>query len=112
MAAALVLPVGLATGQFFIPTFPFGTLEWTIIGLGVINAVAYTTLIAVSGMAGPVFASQTGYIVTLAGVIWGIVLFGETHSAWVWGSVVMMMLGLALVTPRRRDDKDEIVEAS
>jgi drug/metabolite transporter (DMT)-like permease len=66
----------------------------------------------VIGLAGSVFASQTGYVVTLAGVIWGIVLFGETHSAWVWGSVVMMMLGLALVTPRRRDDKDEIVEAS
>jgi len=39
----------------------------------------------------------------LAGVIWGIYLFGESHSAWVWGSVVTMMLGLALVTPRRTD---------
>ena len=54
-------------------------------------------------LAGPLFASQTGYVVTLAGVIWGIYLFGESHSAWVWGSVVVMMLGLALVTPRRTD---------
>ena len=106
MAAALVLPVGLATGQFFIPTFPFGTLEWTIIGLGMINAVAYTTLIAVIGMAGPVFASQTGYVVTLAGVFWGMALFGEQHSPWVWASLVTMMVGMSLVSPRQeKSDK-------
>ena len=65
-------------------------------------------------LAGPLFASQTGYVVTLAGVIWGIYLFGETHSAWVWGSVVVMMLGLALVTPRRTDADadDNAAEAS
>ena len=36
----------------------------------------------------------------------------ETHSAWVWGSVVVMMLGLALVTPRRTDADDNVAEAS
>ena len=102
VAALIMLPVAIGTGQMFLPAFPFGTVEWTVIGLGLINAVAYTTFIMVVGMAGSVFASQTGYVVTLAGVIWGILLFGETHSAWVWGSVAMMMLGLALVTPRRR----------
>ena len=109
-AAMIMLPVAILTDQMFLPTFPLGTVEWTIIGLGLINAVAYTTFVMVIGLAGPVFASQTGYVVTLAGVIWGIILFGETHSAWVWASVAMMMLGLALVTPRRRavpgeDDK-------
>lgn len=102
MAAALILPVSLATGQAFMPAFPFGTLEWTIIGLGIINAMAYTTFIAVIGMAGPVFASQTGYVVTLAGVFWGMALFGEQHSVWVWGSLVTMLVGMSLVTPRRR----------
>jgi drug/metabolite transporter (DMT)-like permease len=111
-AAVIILPVALLTDQMFLPAFPFGTLEWTVIGLGLINAVAYTIFVMVIGLAGSVFASQTGYVVTLAGVIWGIYLFGETHSAWVWASVAMMMLGLALVTPRRRevpgeDDKAE-----
>ena len=102
-AAMIILPVAILSDQMFLPVFPFGTVEWTVIGLGLINAVAYTTFIMVIGMAGSVFASQTGYVVTLAGVIWGIYLFGETHSAWVWASVAMMMLGLALVTPRRRE---------
>jgi drug/metabolite transporter (DMT)-like permease len=106
-AAMIMLPVAILTDQMFLPTFPFGTLEWTVIGLGLINAVAYTTFVMVIGLAGSVFASQTGYVVTLAGVIWGIVLFGETHSAWVWASVAMMMLGLALVTPRGRGSQTE-----
>jgi drug/metabolite transporter (DMT)-like permease len=113
-AAAIMLPIALGSGQIFMPSLSFGTLEWTIIGLGLINAVAYTTFIMVIRLAGPLFASQTGYVVTLAGVIWGIYLFGETHSAWVWGSVVVMMLGLALVTPRRTDADadDNAAEAS
>jgi len=106
-AALIMLPVAVGTNQMFLPAFPFGTVEWTIIGLGLINAIAYTTFIMVIGLAGSVFASQTGYVVTLAGVVWGICLFGETHSAWVWASVAMMMLGLALVTPRRRETPGE-----
>jgi drug/metabolite transporter (DMT)-like permease len=51
--------------------------------------------------AGPLFASQVGYVVTLAGVFWGMLLFGESHSAWVWVSLVTMLAGLALVTPRK-----------
>jgi drug/metabolite transporter (DMT)-like permease len=55
---------------------------------------------------GPVFASQTGYIVTLTGVLWGIAIFGESHSLWVWGALVSMVIGLVLVKPRK-DEQDE-----
>ena len=103
LAAVIMLPITLASGQMFFPAFPFGTLEWSIIALSTITAVAYTLFITVINIAGPVFASQTGYLVTLGGVVWGMVLFGETHSPWVWASVVTMMMGLALVTPRKQD---------
>ena len=106
LAAAVMLPVTLASGQMFLPAFPFATLEWTILALAVITAVAYTLFITVINIAGPVFASQTGYLVTLGGVVWGMALFGETHSPWVWASVVTMILGLALVTPRGKDGPD------
>ena len=49
--AAAVLPIALG-GQMFMPSPSFGTLEWTIIGLGLINAVAYTTFIMIR-LAGP-----------------------------------------------------------
>ena len=106
LAAVILLPVTLVSGQMFLPAVPLGTLEWTILALALITAVAYTLFISVINIAGPVFASQTGYLVTLGGVVWGMVLFGETHSPWVWASVVTMILGLALVTPRGKDGPD------
>ncbi|MEC7238219.1 MAG: DMT family transporter, partial [Pseudomonadota bacterium] len=42
LAAVILLPVTLASGQMFLPAVPFGTLEWTILALAVITAVAYT----------------------------------------------------------------------
>jgi drug/metabolite transporter (DMT)-like permease len=49
-----------------------------------------------------VFAGQVAYAVTLAGVFWGMALFGERHSSRIWLSLGLMLAGLALVTPRRR----------
>jgi drug/metabolite transporter (DMT)-like permease len=104
ISAVIMAPVAYASGHLFVPAFPFGTLEWTVLGLGLITAFAYSTYVMLIKMAGPVFASQTGYVVTLAGVFWGIWLFDETHSSWVWGSLVMMMIGLTLVMPRRQSE--------
>ena len=36
------------------------------------------------------------------------VLFGETHSSWVWASVATMIMGLALVTPRKQQDNEPV----
>ena len=67
---------------------------------------------------GAVFASQAGYVVTLAGVLWGVIIFGETHSGWVWLAMCLIMIGLALVTPRelnsaqREPDKHVVKEVN
>ena len=102
LAAIILGPTAILSGHMFIPSFPFGTVEWTIIGLGMITAVAYSMFVMTIAMAGPLFASQVGYVVTLAGVFWGMAIFGETHSQWVWASLGIMILGMALVTPRRK----------
>ena len=53
---------------------------------------------------GAVFASQCAYAVTISGVIWGIIVFSEQHSIWVWSSVVVMLFGLALVLPAKETE--------
>ena len=40
-------------------------------------------------------------VVTLTGIGWGVVLFGERHSPWVWGAAGLIFTGLALVNLRR-----------
>ena len=48
-------------------------------------------------MAGAVYLGQVGYLVTLFGVLWGVLFFGETPSAWLWVAVVLVATGVALV---------------
>jgi drug/metabolite transporter (DMT)-like permease len=102
VAAALMMsPVLYATGTFVPFAWPWREVEWAMLGLGIINAVSYSLFIRLVESAGPVFTSQTANLVTLFGVLWGIVIFGEQHSAWVWLSLATMMLALSLVAPRR-----------
>ena len=54
---------------------------------------------------GPVFASQVGYIVTLSGVFWGILIFGEKHSYLVFLSLTTVLFGLALVNPKETSNR-------
>lgn len=101
LAGVILLPIAVAKGQFYVPQFPFGVAEYALLGLSVISVFAYTMFVFSVAKFGAVFASQTGYIVTLAGVFWGMAIFGEEHSIWVWMALATMITGLALVSPRQ-----------
>ena len=101
LAGVILLPIAIAKGQFYVPKFPFGTADYALLGLSVISVFAYTMFVFSVAKFGAVFASQTGYIVTLAGVFWGMAIFGEEHSIWVWMALATMITGLALVSPRQ-----------
>ncbi|MBT3556212.1 MAG: DMT family transporter [Rhodospirillales bacterium] len=84
-----------------IPVFePWGRLQWSATGAGILSGGAFTCLLYVIRTSGPVFASQSAYIITLAGVAWGMVLFGERHSVYIWAALALVLAGSALVTPR------------
>ena len=101
MAAAALLPFAFMTDSIFVPSFPPQTVDFAVLGLGLITVVAYTMFVMSVAMFGSVFASQVGYLVTLAGVFWGLLIFDESHSLWIWLSLATMIIGLALVTPRK-----------
>ena len=101
-SAIILAPVGIATNNMFMLDVTNGLITTSIVTLAVINATAYSAFVACIAVAGPLFASQVGYVVTLAGVFWGIAIFGETHSIWVWASLVTMLFGLMLVSPRKQ----------
>jgi drug/metabolite transporter (DMT)-like permease len=101
-ASLLMIPVLYVTGSFVPFGWPWGIVEWSFFGLGAINAVAYTLYFILVEHAGPVFSSFTANMVTLFGVFWGIVIFSEQNSIWVWLSFATIMIALALVAPRGR----------
>ena len=102
MAAVTLLPFTIVTDSFFSPSFPLQTADYAVIGLGLITVLAYTMFVLSVALFGSVFSSQVGYIVTLTGVFWGMFIFGESPSVWIWLSLSAMIIGLALVTPRKK----------
>ncbi len=100
MATLFLLPIAAATGSFVaLPLSGWTAIEFSIVAMGLVNVVSYAAFIYLIAIGGPVFASQMAYVVTLSGVLWGIALFSETHSAWVWAALIVMLTGVALVKP-------------
>ena len=109
--------MGFTSAAFlFIPTYLTGALTetlststemtLTIFGLGLIGATAYACFVFTVRISGPIFASQVGYLVTMSGIIWGAMIFGETHSAWIWIAFILMMLGLLCINPRKTSHQE------
>jgi len=79
-----------------------GPPELAIFAISFLHMGSYMGFVWLIDRAGPVFASQVGYVITGSGVVLGMIIFHERHSAWIWGALVMIFFGLALVKPRGR----------
>ena len=107
VSAIITFFLSLVMDQFFIlqPTNLY--LFISTLGLGFISATAYSIFIYLIGRAGSVFSSQVGYLVTFFGVVWGIIILGESHSVFVWISLAMIMMGIFLVQPKQTSESTD-----
>ena len=100
-AAVLTLPIALAFGQFQWVVPPFGVGERALllhIALASVNFYAIFELIRI---AGPTYMSQSNFLSVGFGVVFGMVLFDERHSLYVWAAIALVLAGVALVNLRR-----------
>lgn len=98
-ALVLLLPVTAALDGWM-PLGRFDAAEFALYATTCLHIGAYGGFVWLIGRAGPVFAAQVGYVVTLTGVFLGMIVLGETNSGWFWFSLVAMLTGLTLVRPR------------
>ena len=97
----LCVPLVWGSGQWFVP-LPFGKPEAALLGSSALHGLLYAGYVALAARAGAVFAAQTSYIVTAAGLCWAMALLGERFSGVIWLAVLVMLAGIALVQPRLR----------
>lgn len=97
----ILLPFVVARGEV-IPLWQggWGRIELSVLGIGVLHAIAYVGYVWLVTRAGAVFAAQVAYLVTVFGVFWSIILLSEQYSAWVWMALITMLGGLFLVRPK------------
>lgn len=105
-------PLGLATGALLAAACCLGALglmlgqlpfsaSWAALGLlplqAAITAVAYLLYFRLMGAAGSVVTSQAGYLISIFGIAWGAVLFGERMGWLTVPAAALVFGGLYLV---------------
>jgi drug/metabolite transporter (DMT)-like permease len=103
------VPVLVVTGQWLNPFADPGQPELALLAMGIIHALVYATFVWLVGIAGPVFAGQTAYLVTACGMVWAMVLLDERFAPTVWAAMATMLAGVALVRPRTGRGNETLV---
>lgn len=97
-AAALLLPLMAASGQFYLFDGAAPGVNWNFLYATLLNSVFYVLFLEIIRLSGPVFFSQMNYLAVAAGFGWGMVLFGERYSLYVWGGTALMAISVLLLT--------------
>lgn len=108
----LAVPLAWFSGQWVDLSQPWGVAEWSLHGSSAIHAFVYSAYVWLVGRTGSVFASQVSYLVTGTGVLWAMLLLGETYSVWAWTALAVMMIGLFLVRPVTGDDGPKVANVA
>lgn len=106
-ASLFSLPVMLVLGAFhplFADAFTGGPLapDLAMVGQMLITCVAYVMYFEINARTGPVYLSQVSYVVNVAGLFWGFVIFAEVPSPWLWATVALVFSGVYLVNRSTR----------
>ena len=101
LSALLTLPIAMAQGQLFMLSLALGDGFWLILLNALVDTANYVFYLLLIAVAGAVFASQTAYVTTLAGIFWSIGLLGEQMTSVTWFALALIFLGLLVVGPKR-----------
>jgi len=101
IGCVITFPLAVATGSWVDMSTPWQSAERALLLSSLCHVAAYTGYVWLVGQAGPVFASQIAYVVTISAVILSSQLLNESYSAWVWLALALMIAGLTLLQPRK-----------
>ncbi|MEM7630755.1 MAG: DMT family transporter [Pseudomonadota bacterium] len=97
----IALPLALLSGQWIDPRPPYGAPEIAQVLGSVTHVLVYAGYVWLVGQAGPVFAVQVSFLVTLFGVFWARIILAEAYPPAVWIALGLMLVGMYLVQPRK-----------
>jgi CheY-like chemotaxis protein len=101
----MLLPLAEWQGQLM-PLGPtIGRLEILVALMGVVAAGSLLLAFHLVAKAGAVFYSQSAYAMTIAGVVWGMLLLNEELSMAAWAAFALILAGMYLVEPNSNDDE-------
>ena len=103
-STVLALVLSVATGNFIAPSTLASPLGAVIVLLAIATVIVNITFFLLLKLGGGVFTSQKAYVTAIAGVLWGILLLGETMSPLAWGAIALVLIGMYLVELKTSDE--------
>ncbi|WP_298722738.1 DMT family transporter [uncultured Ferrovibrio sp.] len=112
-AAPLALAAGTLLGAAFwllIACAAFGMLylpstaapaDWTLIAAGLFACLSFIPYFELQRVAGPVYLSQIGYVMSATSLAIGTFVFGERYGLLVWLAAAVIVAGIVLVNRRQ-----------
>lgn len=97
IALIVIIPVMLISNVSFGVQNFLGKSEYALIASSILHVGCYASYLFLIRHTGAIFASQVAYVVTLSGVLWGILIFSESHNLWTWAALATAIVGLSLV---------------
>ena len=98
LTAILILPLMLGVHGGWAFDGAFGTGHIALIAIMPLMGLVWCFAMEIARIADAVYLSLFDYLATLAGVGWGILIFAERHSPWIWGALVLLLASITLVT--------------
>jgi len=111
LSALMLAPIAYFTGDLMQLGPGLGKLEALVILMGVVGASSLILSVRVIATAGAVFYSQSAYAMTIAGVVWGMLLLNEELSMMAWIAFGIIFIGMYLVEPKA-SDKELVINRS
>jgi DNA-binding response OmpR family regulator len=105
ISTLLLIPWAYATGDLMPLQFRVGRLEILVVLMGIVGATSLLLAFHLIATAGAVFYSQSAYAMTIAGVVWGMLLLNEELSILAWVAFAIVIVGMYLVEPKAREDE-------
>lgn len=102
LSTLMLLPLAYFSGTLFSLGGQAGQLDLLILLMGIVGAASLLLAFHLVATAGAVFYSQSAYTMTIAGVVWGMLLLDEKLSALAWFAFAVIIVGMYLVEPRDR----------
>ncbi len=93
-AAFFLLPAMAVDGSWWFFDSGLDTGAQALVAVSVFYFFFWLCFFEIVRLAGPVFFSTVNYLATFSGVVWGMIIFGENFSTWVWAALALMVVGL------------------
>lgn len=105
-AVVLLLPLAILFDDFIPLSTLYGTTGIIVIIMSAVACGALVLNLILTASTGAVFASQSAYAITAAGIGWSVVLLGETIPALAWLALGLVVIGLILVEPKNEAEEE------